>query len=943
MKQKSFPRRLAALCAAAGMLAAAVPLPAGAAQSGSGAVSLNANVEREPYFSEVFAAYPSGAGGGTVSVPAGGAEGTPLTWTAGQESLSWEFEVPSDGQYVLSVDYRLLGSSGADGVRSLLLDGESPFFEADYLVFPRSWRDEGEVRVNSLGDEVRPQTVENTGWQTTVLTDGHGFYSTPLVFYLTQGTHTFTLSYVKEDMELGTWHLLPYQAPAPYEAPAGNAGAQGKELTFQAEDSIQSKNNASIQMETDDDPSAEPFSYGYRLLNAVGGWQWRTGGQAVTFSFTVPEDGYYQIALRYAQKWNDGMPAYRSISIDGEIPCAELSAYRFTYGDSWQTEILGDDERAFQFWLEEGEHTLTLRAVMGELTPIIQSVYDDMLVISDLMKEINQLTGSDPDPNYDYKFFTYIPTLEGDLRGLSERLKQKSEALEAITAKSTSMSSNLRSIAAQLDGMIADPFSIAKRADQLTQAQTNLGSWYSEMQTQPLLLDEFTVYTPDEEPEVRQSSFFEKLWASVYNFWLSFFKDYNNMASVLEGDVEITETLDVWIARGTEWAETVKMLADQSFTPTSGIAVNLNIVPASQLNTGSSNALLLAITAGNAPDVAMGVAANSPVEFAIRDAVVDLSQFDTYDEVRSRSLDKIWIPFEYSGGVYAVPETMSFTALFYRKDLFEELGLTLPDTWEELYDTLLPALFQNGMKFYQTQDFTPFLFQYGGAFYNEDGTASALDTPEAFQAFRAYTEMFTNYGSPVSANFLTRFRTGEMPIGIGNFSFYVQLLTAAPELVGRWGMACLPGVKKENGEIDRSSGGLAAECDILLAQSSKQQAAWEFLDWWTRADTQRDYARELEARIGIEARWNSANLEVFQTLDWEREDLAVLQEQWKWATETPVVLGGYYTTRYINNAFNSVVVSGDKTVRDALEDAVKEINRELKMKQEEYGVFVDET
>lgn len=351
---------------------------------------------------------------------------------------------------------------------------------------------------------------------------------------------------------------------------------------------------------------------------------------------------------------------------------------------------------------------------------------------------------------------------------------------------------------------------------------------------------------------------------------------------------------------------------------------------------------MLAITAGNAPDIAMGVSANSPVEFAIRDAVTDLSKFESFADVQPRFLEKIWIPFQYQGGVYALPETMSFTSLFYRKDLFEEYGMELPETWDDLYYTLLPQLYQNGMQFYQPQDFTPFLYQHGGSFYNEAGTKSALDSAEAFQAFRAYTEMFTNYGSPVNANFLTRFRTGEMPIGIGNFALYLQLSTAAPELVGRWGMALLPGVVQSDGTINRSSGSLAGECDILLAQSEKQDAAWEFLEWWSRDDTQREYARELESLIGVEARWNSANLNVFQSLDWEEEDLAVLGEQWKWATETPVVLGGYYTTRYVNNAFNSVVVSGKMTVRDALENAVKEINRELKMKQEEYGVFVDE-
>ena len=52
-----------------------------------------------------------------------------------------------------------------------------------------------------------------------------------------------------------------------------------------------------------------------------------------------------------------------------------------------------------------------------------------------------------------------------------------------------------------------------------------------------------------------------------------------------------------------------------------------------------------------------------------------------------------------------------------------------------------------------------------------------------------------------------------------------------------------------------------------------------------------------------------------------------------------MVLGGYYTTRYIGNAFNSVVVSGNLTVRDALEEAVEAINKELETKQIEYGVI----
>ncbi len=93
--------------------------------------------------------------------------------------------------------------------------------------------------------------------------------------------------------------------------------------------------------------------------------------------------------------------------------------------------------------------------------------------------------------------------------------------------------------------------------------------------------------------------------------------------------------------------------------------------------------------------------------------------------------------------------------------------------------------------------------------------------------------------------------------------------------------------------------------------------------------------------MGAEARWNTANKDAFLSLSWSDEDVAVLQEQWAWAQETPTVLGGYMTTRHLTNAWTSVVISG-MDVREALEQAVKDINRELRTKQEEYGVISNE-
>ena len=449
------------------------------------------------------------------------------------------------------------------------------------------------------------------------------------------------------------------------------------------------------------------------------------------------------------------------------------------------------------------------------------------------------------------------------------------------------------------------------------------------------------------------------------DFTSSFTKDYDNVGGVMDDDVVITETINVWVARGTEWAELIKELADESFTPYTGIAIDVNVVPANQLSAGSVNALMLSITSHKAPDVAMGVDISSPGEFAIRDAVYDLSQFESYtiespsgrgtyqvngfNEIKDRFVEAIFDVYTYNGGIYALPETMDINVLFYRKDILSALGINVPNTRQELYDYVMPVLYQNGLEFYFARDFTQILFQNGGDYYTEDGMKTAFDTAEAYLAFKEYTELFTHYDVDETANFYNRFRDGVMPIGVGSFTTYLQLCVAAPELAGKWAISLLPGVEKtgvdNNGNeytyVDRTAGAVAQTCDIILKQSTKPEASWAFIEWWTSAEVQKLYASEVEALQGASARWNTANKEAFLSLDWDAEDIEVIQQSWEWTREVPFVLGGQYVARHLTNAWTAVVVSGGD-VREALEGAVKEINRELRMKNEEYGFVVPE-
>lgn len=867
-----------------------------------------------------------------------------------QASQYMEFtvNVPKSAMYQMEMDYYLVPGKSDEGKRILYLDGTTPFNESSDITFVRYFRDESEPVINSIGDETRPAQEQIPGWRTTQLEDTSGIYSDSFALYLEAGQHTIRLIYNKVDMYFSGIRLIPQKTYKTYEETAAEYAAKGYQpanaetVHIQAELTTIEKNDVTLRRDNDGDPLVEPASSVNRILNVMGGYRWRAGNQSITWQFDVPQDGLYKIGMYVKQSWNDGLPSFRRIEIDGQVPFSEMLEYKFEYNTSWELETLSDEEdNPYLFYLTAGTHTLTMTVKLGALGEVLSSIQEDIGILSDMLLDINLIAGSDPDPNYDYQFFNRIPDLQQNMEAVVANMNRKYELVTQMASQRPAMANNFLTIATQVQEMLDDPYSIAKKVGDLTTSQNSLSQWYLSMQSCPLVIDYFDIGSPNETWKSVSSNIFQRIGATITQFFSSFTKDYDNVGGVLADDVVVTDTINVWIARGTEWAEVIKELADESFTPETGIQIKVNVLPASQLNAGNVNALMLSITSGKAPDVALGVDITSPVEFAIRDQAYDLSQFEGFDEVKSRFVEATLTPYEYMGGTYAIPETMNFNVLFYRKDLLSEYGVELPNTRQDLYAYVLPALYQNGLQFYFNRDFTQFLFQNGGSYYTEDGMKSALDTPEAYVAFKEYTELFTNYGVPETANFYQYFRSGLMPLGVGDFNMYMQLSVAAPEITGKWGIAPLPGVMKADGSIDRSAGAITDKGDVIMKQSDKPEQSWKFLKWWSSTETQEAFAKEVEALMGAEARWNTANKEAFLSLSWNDEDIETLNAMWQWARETPTVLGSYMTTRHMTNAWTTVVISGGD-VREALEQAVKDINREMRSKQEEYGVIADE-
>ncbi len=502
-------------------------------------------------------------------------EGRDAFFSAGEgEYFEFDVNVPEEAVYRVEFDYYLPKGSSDNARRALYVDGEYPFTEAGDLVFERFFKDEGEPVLNSIGDETRPKQITIDGWRTTGLKDSSGIVTDDFNVLLSAGKHTVRVVTMKSSMYVGAIRftspieIRPYAEVAAEYAAKGYTDAAASTVNFQAELTTVEKNDPTLRRENDGDPFVVPKSDVTRKLNVMGGYRWRKGNQSITWEFNVDADGLYKIGLYVKQQWNDGLPSYRQIAIDGQVPFAELMEYNFAYDTKWKLKTLSDEnDNPYLFYLTKGRHTITMTVKMGDLGAVLSSIKDDIVILSDMLLDINLIAGSSPDPNYDYKFFEKIPDMKERLEYLLASMEYKYQLASGMSEKTPAIANNFLTIRAQIQMMLDDPFSIAKKVGDLQNSQKNLSDWYLSLQSAPLVIDSFYVGPQTEVWKSKTSNFFQRLGVTFKQFISSFSKDYDNVGGVLAEDVVVTDTINVWIARGTEWAEVIKEMADEDFTP----------------------------------------------------------------------------------------------------------------------------------------------------------------------------------------------------------------------------------------------------------------------------------------------------------------------------------------------------------------------------------------
>ena len=852
------------------------------------------------------------------------------------ESGKLLIQAPETARYCISMDYLDAGNSVLPIEFSMKVNGEYPFYELRDITMEAQWKDPEEVSYDRYGNQIVPVPEKIREWNNKFLMDSTYRRTIPLAVELQEGMNELEISMLEGTMLLGNLYLNPEQKLEAYENPGE---AKGSEIiTIQGEE-MDTRNASSIRATCEYDINLEPYEVKTKKLNTIDSASFSDAGSRVTYRFQVKNAGNYYLSMKYQQSEKADFPVFLNVEVDGKIPGEEFFNCALKYGKKYQNVTFTDAEKnPLALYFEEGEHTISFTIAEDPLRSMLEGVDEIMNGVNSLNLQITKVAGTNKDKYRDLDIEAYIPDAVTRLEEYADKLDQFCEDMKIYNpdVDEIGVFSSANVAAEQLRSLASEPDQLAYRIAELTTSVNSVNQFLANLidslNKNQLAIDRIFIHQENAKLP-GNSGALKSTAASVKRFATSFASQAYSTGNTNP------EHLQVWVNRSRQYLEIMQKMIDEDFTAKTGIEVDLALMP-------DQNKLILANASGDAPDIATGINYAVPFELGIRGAIKDLTEFEDFAEVAGRFEEGLLIPSTIEDGIYSLPETMNFWVLYVRTDIFEQLGLEVPNTIQELKN-ILPSLQMRGMNFYYPtagmlamRNFhgtTPLILQNGGSLYDEFAGDSNLTSEESVEGFKELTELFTIYNLPKDIpNFYQHFRNGSLPIGIADYAVYNMLLNAAPEIANSWKIYAVPGTEDENGEINRYTSGGAESTVMFHSNEEREKKAWEFMKWWSSAEVQAEFGQTLQITYGSTFMWNTANTEAFELLPWKTRDKSTILEQAEWIYEAPRLPGSYMVEREISNAYNSVVVDG-KNLRRTLDNAVKRINRETERKLEEFG------
>jgi N,N'-diacetylchitobiose transport system substrate-binding protein len=316
-----------------------------------------------------------------------------------------------------------------------------------------------------------------------------------------------------------------------------------------------------------------------------------------------------------------------------------------------------------------------------------------------------------------------------------------------------------------------------------------------------------------------------------------------------EGEAE-GRTLTVWIMEGTN-PDARPFFAELStaFQQRTGATLDVQFMQWG----GAHDRFVTAIAGNTTPDVAE-LGTTWVGEFGDSGALVDLGPrmqeaglADGFDDVLMES-------GTLGGALYGMPWYAGVRSVVYRTDVFAELGLTPPTTWDELVTVgqrikearpdLVPLPIASDDEFVVY----PFLWGAGGQIATKNGDTwnSGVDSPESRAGIQFYADLALKHGlsTPAAANWRgtdvrDAFTKGQAAMIVSGNWQPKDILAKAPDLQGKIGAFPLPG--RDGGLAPSVLGGSLLS---IFESSDDPDLAWQLVEMMGTGEFAAKWAQE---------------------------------------------------------------------------------------------------
>ncbi len=294
----------------------------------------------------------------------------------------------------------------------------------------------------------------------------------------------------------------------------------------------------------------------------------------------------------------------------------------------------------------------------------------------------------------------------------------------------------------------------------------------------------------------------------------------------------------------------------------------------------------------------------------------------------------------FDGSLYGLPTEYHSQYLYYRADLFDELGLEVPETWDE-YLEVMQALTDPAADRYGGVsrggggggnlgihfDFSNYFLGFGAEFLDDQGRP-ALNSPEGVAALEFFNSLLQEHEVvPPDASAIGYLEKNQYFQG-GNVATMIQWTAAyeeifnceiSPDVCEVTEFAMLPG-RDVGGQVER--GALASINGWVVPQSSeRKEAAFEFLRWLAGDEGAKAWA------LNGGTPSNQNTLDDPEVLE-ARPDYAVLAETLPFTSVVPLVpesteLLGVWAEQL------ALSLQGEMTAQEAMDNIAAEWERIL--------------